>query len=74
MGVRVDLVDREVYQVNPNLQKACLLGLSNTTKEEEISQKQLEELKQSLLGEKEKFILSEKDTVPIFDQSEKEIE
>lgn len=36
MGVRVDLVDKEIYQVNPNYQKACLLGsLQSGGKDEE---------------------------------------
>jgi hypothetical protein len=43
MGVRVDLVDKEQYQVNPNLQKASLLGVAS--KEEELTAKQLEDLK-----------------------------
>jgi hypothetical protein len=74
MGIRVDLVDKEIYQVNPNFQKANLMGLAPGAKEEEWTAKQLEELKQQLLSEKDKFVLSDKDTVPTFDQTEKEIE
>jgi hypothetical protein len=41
MGIRVDLVDKEVYQVNPNLQKSFLNG----AKEDELSAKQIEDLR-----------------------------
>ena len=75
MGIRVDLIDKEVYQVNPNFQKACLLGhASANAKEEEWTQKQIEDLKLSLLNERDKFVLSDKDSVPIFDTTDKEIE
>lgn len=59
MGLRIDLVDKELYQVNPNLMKAGLLGLP--AKDEELTAKQIEDLKQSLLNERDRFILSEKD-------------
>ena len=71
MGIRVDLVDKEVYQVNPNLQKTFL---SNSGKDEELTAKQIEDLRNSLLNERDKFILSDKDSVPTFDTTEKEIE
>jgi uncharacterized protein YvpB len=72
MGVRVDLVDKEIYQVTPNLQKASLLGPG--IKDEELTGKQLEDLKSSLLNERDRFILSDKDSVPMFDNTNKEIE
>jgi hypothetical protein len=74
MGVRVNLVDREIFQVNPSMQKAYLTGTSASTTDDSVSLKQLEELKQSLLNEKDKFILSDKETLPTFDKTEKEIE
>ena len=70
MGVRVDLVDRDIYAVNPSYQKAALLasGQQNITNDE-VNQKLVEELRQTLLTEKDKFLLSDRDSVPQFTSS-----
>lgn len=67
MGVRVDLVDKEVYQINPNIQKAA----NGKVGEED---KVLEDLKAKLLTGRDKFLLSEKDTVPTFNLRKKSVD
>ena len=70
MGMRVDLVDKEKYQVNPALQKQMLLGSSASSQvknEQEVTEKILEDLKRKVLSSRDKFILSNKDTLPDFE-------
>ena len=62
MGVRVDLIDRDVYQINPNA-----IELKNEAKlgsKDEMTSKVLEDLKAKLLTGRERFLLSDKDDVP----------
>ena len=69
MGVRVDLVERRVYQFNPNEKE-----LRNDAKiafKEEITLKALDELKAKLLTARERFLLSDKDDVPSFNPKKK---
>ena len=70
MGMRIDLVDKEKYQVSTVLQKELLLGSSSTAQvknETEVTEKMLDELKRKLLSSRDKFILSTKDTLPDFE-------
>jgi hypothetical protein len=72
MGMRIDLVDKEKYQVNARQQKAMLLGSNSnptvkTKSEEEVTEKMLDELRAKLLSSRDKFILSNNDTLPEFE-------
>ena len=68
MGMRIDLVDKEKYQVQARQQRAMLLGGAaaavKTKGEDEVTEKMLEDLKEKLLSSRDKFILSSKDTLP----------
>ena len=55
MGMRVNLVDRSIYNLEPDTGHDPHRGV-------EHYQKRLAELRHSMLSEKDKFILSEKDT------------
>ena len=75
MGMRVDLVDKEKYQVNSKQQRSMLLGTSssssamkgNIKSEQEFTEKMLEDLRVKLLSSRDRFILSSKDTLPELD-------
>lgn len=59
MGVRIDLIDREVYAIKP--QHAFIPATSN-----EENLRLAEALKTKLFSERDKFLLSDQDTLPIF--------
>ena len=59
MGMRVELVDTEVYQADPNQRRSA-----NSKASEEMTTKVLEDLKTQLLSQRDKFLLSEKDELP----------
>eukprot|EP00353_Schmidingerella_taraikaensis_P008340 CAMPEP_0185568344 /NCGR_PEP_ID=MMETSP0434-20130131/1327_1 /TAXON_ID=626734 ORGANISM="Favella taraikaensis, Strain Fe Narragansett Bay" /NCGR_SAMPLE_ID=MMETSP0434 /ASSEMBLY_ACC=CAM_ASM_000379 /LENGTH=76 /DNA_ID=CAMNT_0028182831 /DNA_START=517 /DNA_END=747 /DNA_ORIENTATION=- len=72
MGMRIDLVDKEKYQVQPRQQRAMLLGekqgaagaVKTKAEEEAVTEKMLGDLRQKLLSSRDQFILSNKDTLP----------
>ena len=71
MGMRVDLVDKDKYQVNPHQQPKLLLGDSTATHEEDITDEQLESLKRKLLSSRDKFLLSNQETLPELEPQKK---
>ena len=74
MGMRIDLVDKEKYQVNPQQQRQMLLGEQAPVKnEEDVTEKMLEGLKAKLLSTRDRFILSSKDTLPELETHKKPV-
>ena len=81
MGMRIDLVDKEKYQVNPRQQRALLIGpgaANNPAVKSKVelqdvvyTEKMLDDLRQKLLSSRDRFILSNKDTLPDFDPQKK---
>ena len=75
MGIRVDLVDKEVYSLNPansrlnnlaSTKKQAAEGKygSKTNEGDEVTDKMLNELKERLVSVRDKFLLSEKEVLP----------
>lgn len=62
MGMRIDLVDKDIYTANPV--KGKLMSGSDDRVNEETTNKMLEDLKQRLISVRDKFILSDKETLP----------
>ena len=54
MGMRIDLTDKEKYQVKPK----------NPEDDEAMTEQMLQDLKQKLLAARDKYILSSQDTLP----------
>ena len=59
MGMRVELVDTQVYSADPSQRKP---GTAKSG--EEMTTKVLEDLKSQLLSQRDKFLLSDKDELP----------
>lgn len=62
MGMRINLVDREIYAINP----------TNAHSQKPVAEgniKLAEELRRTCLSERDRFLLSDKDTLPSFNTS-----
>ena len=66
MGIRIDLVDKEQYQLNPKpFQNIPQTNDQDASKQdEEQTDKLLEDLKQKLINVRDKFLLSDKQNLP----------
>lgn len=68
MGMRVDLVDKEKYQLHPTASLAAQVGIEAKAKADpQFTEKMLDELKAKLLSSRDRFVLSNKDTLPEFE-------
>jgi hypothetical protein len=68
LGMRIDLVNKEIYSVNPQKRRCQALasdnGNNNNPAAQEMNEKQLQDLKNQLQTVRDKFILSDKQAVP----------